>query len=207
MDHAAWIDPAIVAWIAERAVAIQIDVDVEKELAVALAVRTLPTLIVFREGAEVDRIVGLRQPEAVLAWIELSQALGEEDVVLAWFDANSDMIHAQPEIAAMSQHHLVRILTARGRWADASRFFRDPIETLRSSHAQLDRVRPMGDRVIAEVEQMIRRDAAVMSASFQAAGRDADARTVADEIRRLIPGEATEQVLAQIADEAARHRT
>jgi thioredoxin-like negative regulator of GroEL len=69
MDRATWADASVVAWVEENAVAVQIDVDEEKEVARALGIRSMPTVIAFRGGVEVDRVVGLKNPGDLLSWL------------------------------------------------------------------------------------------------------------------------------------------
>jgi thiol-disulfide isomerase/thioredoxin len=70
MDRMTWVDQKVVGWLREHAIAIQLDVDQEKETATALRVRSMPTVIVFRAGDEVDRVIGLKKPAELLAWLE-----------------------------------------------------------------------------------------------------------------------------------------
>src|SRR5262245_56225477 len=53
-----------------HAVAIQFDVDEHKELAKKLSIRAMPTMIAFRDETEIDRIVGMRAPTAIVTWLE-----------------------------------------------------------------------------------------------------------------------------------------
>jgi thiol-disulfide isomerase/thioredoxin len=69
MDRVTWSNDEVFAWIKANAVAIQIDVDEQKETAQALQIQAMPTVIVFRDGAEIDRGVGLKGPEEFLAWM------------------------------------------------------------------------------------------------------------------------------------------
>ena len=70
MDEATWPDPDVIAWIEKHAIAIQIDVDEQKGLAKNLAVRAMPTVVVFRDRAEFDRVCGLQKPAELLAWLD-----------------------------------------------------------------------------------------------------------------------------------------
>jgi thioredoxin 1 len=320
MDRVTWADTKVVAWLEAHAMAVQIDVDEEKQLAASLAVRSMPTLIAFRSGKEVDRAIGMKGPGELIAWLEavergetgldqlrravgasagdmdarlayarglaaarhlaeateeyawlwehvlehqpamvgvrgsymlteiakliadspqtrerfaalrdeigtdgapttatsrqvtewldLSLTLGDDEMVSRWFDANVELIEVRAENDAALRTRLVRFLTARGRWADASRLFREPLAILRARHERLEVVRghdaasatdDMRPRMIASLEGLLRRDAAVMFASLRVAGRDAEARAVVDEVKRLCPGADTEAVLAETA--------
>jgi len=70
MDRTSWIDPAVVAWIGQHAIAIQVDVDAEPATAKQLEIRAMPTVIAFRDGIEFDRSVGLKQPAELLSWLD-----------------------------------------------------------------------------------------------------------------------------------------
>jgi thioredoxin 1 len=70
MEHEAWPEPAMGAWLAEHAVAVQVDADEQPELAASLAIEAMPTVIVFRDGKEVDRRVGLQSAAELLAWLQ-----------------------------------------------------------------------------------------------------------------------------------------
>jgi thiol-disulfide isomerase/thioredoxin len=70
MDRVTWSDARVVAWLGQHAVAVQLDVDEEKAVAASLIIRAMPTVVAFREGAEFDRIVGIKGPEELIAWLE-----------------------------------------------------------------------------------------------------------------------------------------
>ena len=70
MDRTTWIDPDVVAWFGEHAIAIQIDVDAQKDVARELRIEAMPTIVAFVEGKEFDRIVGAKKPKDLLAWLE-----------------------------------------------------------------------------------------------------------------------------------------
>ena len=50
---------------AGRAKVITIDVDAETEISARYSVMSIPTLVVFKHGKEVDRIVGAAQKQAI----------------------------------------------------------------------------------------------------------------------------------------------
>lgn len=71
MDATTWVDPEVVAWLGEHAVAVQLDMDEHVALKEELGLRAYPTMVLFRpDGTEFDRIVGLRKPGAMLQWLE-----------------------------------------------------------------------------------------------------------------------------------------
>lgn len=69
MDRTTWVDPEVVAWIGDKAIAVQIDVDKDPETSKALAVEAMPTVIVFRGGDVFDRAVGYQAPVELLGWL------------------------------------------------------------------------------------------------------------------------------------------
>lgn len=69
MDRTTWVAPEVISWINERAIAIQVDVDRQRDTATELNIRAMPTVIVFKDGEEFDRIVGYRDAEGLLAWL------------------------------------------------------------------------------------------------------------------------------------------
>lgn len=70
MDRTTWVDERVEKWLGEQAIAIQVDVDAEPEVARELRIRAMPTVIVFKDGAEFDRVVGYRSADELLAWLE-----------------------------------------------------------------------------------------------------------------------------------------
>jgi thiol-disulfide isomerase/thioredoxin len=70
MDRNTWIDVKVVDWLQQHALAIQIDVDAESEVAKQLNIRSMPTVIAFRQGKELDRVVGAKTPTELIDWLE-----------------------------------------------------------------------------------------------------------------------------------------
>ena len=324
MDQITWVDAKVIAWFAEHAIALQVDVDEQKELARSLGIRSMPTIIAFRSGKEIDRLVGMRPPGELLAWLEalqrgetavdqlrkaseanphdvqarlalakahassrnfaaateefvrlwqhmlehqpsmlgvrssfmlndiemlmreyaparvrftelrdalgvdgvpptaspqevadwisLSQALGDQERILDWHNRHAAVLEGRPDLETTLRVRLVRLLTERGRWADVARFYRDPLATLRQANDRLAHIQKdalpagmeaMRPRMIEGVEDVMRKEAGVMVAALVSAGRESEARAVLEEIRRLSPGEKTEQVLVKTAREAS----
>ena len=69
MDKTTWVDDKVVAWMKQNAIAAQIDVDAQKETASALKIEAMPTIIVFKDGKEYDRIVGYKSTDDLLEWL------------------------------------------------------------------------------------------------------------------------------------------
>lgn len=70
MDKTAWVDADVVAWIKANAIAIQLDMDKHPQLREAQRINAYPTVIVYKDGKEFDRIVGLRTGPALLEWLK-----------------------------------------------------------------------------------------------------------------------------------------
>ena len=70
MDRTTWVDDRVVRWIEEHAVAVQMDVDRESARARKLRIEGMPTIIVFRGEQELDRVVGYRSADELLAWLD-----------------------------------------------------------------------------------------------------------------------------------------
>jgi hypothetical protein len=165
----------------------------------------------LRNSLDRDDVKGMPLRSDMTDWMDLSKALGEEELVLTWFDSKSDFVNARPELARVLRHRLVPLLVARDRWADVSRLFPDPMGALRAVHESLDQVRgrvmPEGmealrPQMVLGVEKMLRNEGALMIASLRAAGREAEATAVTDEVRRLLPGEETDRAIADTARKA-----
>ncbi|TVQ29964.1 MAG: thioredoxin [Phycisphaeraceae bacterium] len=70
MEQTTWVDERVVERLRDSMVAIKLDVDEEPETARKLAVRAMPTMIVFVDGEEFDRKVGLQTAEQMLEWLD-----------------------------------------------------------------------------------------------------------------------------------------
>lgn len=69
MDRSTWRDPKVVDWVKANGLAIQLDVDKQPAIAEALTITAMPTMIAFRNGVEVDRVVGFKDAEELLGWV------------------------------------------------------------------------------------------------------------------------------------------
>ena len=69
MERTTWVDPEVIAWINLNAIAIQVDVDRQREEAKELNIQAMPTIIVFKDGRELDRAVGYKNASELLAWL------------------------------------------------------------------------------------------------------------------------------------------
>jgi thiol-disulfide isomerase/thioredoxin len=68
MEAKTWRDPRVLDWVAAHAVVVQLDVDRFTEVARALGIRAMPTLILERDGQEVDRSTGFMSADDLLRW-------------------------------------------------------------------------------------------------------------------------------------------
>ncbi len=69
MDRITWSNASVVKWLNENAVAIQVDVDHDQKSASRFRIRAMPTVVVMRDGKEIDRAVGLKDADAFLKWM------------------------------------------------------------------------------------------------------------------------------------------
>ena len=69
MDRTTWLDEGLIKWINDKGVAVYLDVDKEPALAKELRVEAMPTIVVFKDGKEFDRVVGYQSAEQMLAWL------------------------------------------------------------------------------------------------------------------------------------------
>jgi thioredoxin 1 len=70
MDRHTWVDEAVVDWVEEHAIAVQLDVDKRRTLAIELGVcPPVPIVVVFKDGDEFGRVLGKQTPEELLEWL------------------------------------------------------------------------------------------------------------------------------------------
>jgi thiol:disulfide interchange protein len=71
MCRTTWVDEALVSWITEHAIAIQVDVDWQVKVARQLEVSPpIPIVAVYKDGEEFDRVVGYQSADELLQWLE-----------------------------------------------------------------------------------------------------------------------------------------
>ncbi len=73
MDRITWSNATVVKWLRENAVTIQVDVDHDRATAGKFRVRAMPTVVVMRDGKEIDRAVGLKNADSFLKWMSALQ--------------------------------------------------------------------------------------------------------------------------------------
>ncbi|MCC7406902.1 MAG: thioredoxin fold domain-containing protein [Phycisphaeraceae bacterium] len=69
MDQTTWSAPDVVDWVKEHGLAIQIMADLTPEPADELRVASYPTLVVLKDGQELDRASGYLTPQQLLEWL------------------------------------------------------------------------------------------------------------------------------------------
>jgi hypothetical protein len=164
----------------------------------------------LRDALGAEGVPATATRQVVTDWVALSVTLGEADRVLEWFDGKADLLDARPELEGSLRRRLVPVLMKRGRWADISRLFRDPVGALRQSYFRLEEAKKhvapemveMLPKMIETLERTIRKDAGLIVASLLAAGRKSEARAVLEEARGLSPGAETERVVLETARNA-----
>jgi thioredoxin 1 len=70
MNRTTFVDPKVVKWFGDNGLVIEFDVDKDPKLAQELSISAMPTTVAFKGGTEFDRIVGYKDAEAFLAWLE-----------------------------------------------------------------------------------------------------------------------------------------
>jgi thioredoxin-like negative regulator of GroEL len=70
MDKESWTDERVLSWLARHAVAVKLDVDRDPERARALRIEAMPTMVVFKDGAEFDRVQGYRSADDLMEWLD-----------------------------------------------------------------------------------------------------------------------------------------
>ncbi|MBL8912273.1 MAG: thioredoxin family protein [Archangium sp.] len=70
MDKTTWKDAEVHAWVAEHAIAIQIDVDQHESLSEEWNVQSIPTVMLRKDAAELDRASGMRSAKQILTWLK-----------------------------------------------------------------------------------------------------------------------------------------
>lgn len=84
MDRTTWRAPEVEAWVKANAVAVQVDTEADEALGEEWSVRALPTVVVLRDGVEIDRVSGARPAAALLHWLEgLREGRTELDALAA----------------------------------------------------------------------------------------------------------------------------
>jgi thiol-disulfide isomerase/thioredoxin len=73
MDETTWVDPKVQKWIADNAIAVQLDVDRDNVTSMTLNIQAMPTIVVFGEKnpfQEAARRSGYQTSKELLPWLE-----------------------------------------------------------------------------------------------------------------------------------------
>ncbi len=120
MDKTTWRDEKVVAWVKDNGLAIQLDVDKEPKIAQELSIEAMPTMVAFKDGAELSRVVGFKKPADLLSWLgDVKAGKKSGDAVDAKLKAAK---HAQPgaKIDIEERLELARELVQNRKYAEAT---------------------------------------------------------------------------------------
>ncbi len=121
MDKTTWIDSKVVSWIDQQALAIQVDVDKESKVAKALRIEAMPTVIVFKDGEEYDRVVGYRDAKQLLQWLtDLGQGRRAIDSIR---EAAGDRNKPGADVDIQARLELARALVSNNELDEAAEEF------------------------------------------------------------------------------------
>jgi len=110
MDETAWRAKAVEAWVAQHAIAIQVDVDEQPAPAERFTIQAMPTMVLLRDGRELDRTTGGRSEVKLLEWLEGARA-GKTEVETQLSSLDAADVSARLQLSQM--------LRTRGRHAEA----------------------------------------------------------------------------------------
>ena len=118
MDKTTWIDEDVVSWINEHAIAIQLDVDEEKMGAKMLKISAMPTIIVFKEGKEFDRVVGYQDSQQILDWLDgVSEGRRAIDKLR---ERAGDRMDPEGNVDIRARYDLAQALVRNGEYDEAT---------------------------------------------------------------------------------------
>lgn len=114
MDRTTWVDPALIAWVREHAIAIQIDGSRERG---AISVEAFPTVVALRQGKELARLLGFRTAPDLLDWLEFLRT-GESTVhrLRRTLDLEKDMRGRMKLVRALLIDRLLEEATVECDW-------------------------------------------------------------------------------------------
>lgn len=121
-------------------------------------------------------------------WIVLNEVIGDEDATLAWIDRNK---HDAQGLRSIRRYdfHIMRLLEARGRWADYGMIVKNPVAQVRAAHQNMLESMAWADRMEEEdvarmlranVERTFHQRASALHAGMLAAGREDEAWRVVE---------------------------
>lgn len=101
MDKDTWSNAEVVAWVKEHAIAIQVDVDQQAEVSEQLGIEAMPTVVVFKDGREIDRMTGYQKPKPFLEWMgALQRGETKMDRLKAQVAADENNVQARHDLAS-----------------------------------------------------------------------------------------------------------
>lgn len=84
MDRTTWSDDAVITYLKQREIpAIQVDVDEQADIARANNITAMPTMVLYLDGKEYDRVVGAMDAKALTDWLDDARAGRKRADVLA----------------------------------------------------------------------------------------------------------------------------
>jgi thiol-disulfide isomerase/thioredoxin len=100
MDRTTWREDKVVQWVKDNGLAIAVDVDKFPAVAERLKIKAMPTMVAFRDGKELDRVVGARSGDQLITWLE-SAKKGEKatDAVRKKAEKSPDDVDARYALA------------------------------------------------------------------------------------------------------------
>jgi len=69
MDKVTWVDAKVIEWFKANAIALQFDVDKDPKRAEALRIEAMPTMVVYKDGKEIDRSTGFMTADQLVTWL------------------------------------------------------------------------------------------------------------------------------------------
>lgn len=69
MDATTWVEPSVESWLTANSIAAQFDIDKDMDSARTYNIAAMPTIIVLRDGTEIDRVMGYKTSEQLLSWL------------------------------------------------------------------------------------------------------------------------------------------
>ena len=174
MDKTTWRDAGVVEWFKANGLAIQVDVDKEPKIAKELSIEAMPTMVVFKEGKEFDRIVGYRTAEELLGWLaDVKAGKRTSDAM----EAKTAKLKAGGKLSVDDRYKLAGELSRAQRYDEATEqyvwLWKHMLETAPSM------VGVRGSFMAGEMEQLAARHASA-KAAFAALRDETEARLKAE---------------------------
>jgi hypothetical protein len=160
-------------------------------------------LVALRDALAPVIHAGAATSDQLQDWAVLCRVVQESKRVLEWFDRLGPSYVPQPEHRWVMECCVIPMLKRLERWADVGRLYLEPLRILESLHEMLTDIpsiaaqhRGSASSIRASIEQGALGDIATMYACLRAARRDADAASVLEKARKLMPGEPLERAVA-----------